>query len=282
MGLSVKNGIGLYSVDGFCADGKAGHCFTARYGGVSGDSGDLLNMSFSKEPDRPANVIANIRRVAGVCGFDGDRVTAVLQVHGDGIVRVTEELAGARVSKPWLVKEADGLVTDIPGVVLMTTHGDCLPVFLYDKRGAIGLVHSGWRGTAARIAAKAVACMERAFGTDPGDVSAAVGPGICSECFLVDAPVADVFKERFGGADVVREALVPGKFTVDLAEAVRLSLVEAGVPGSSIFLCGECTASPENAGVFFSHRREKGANQGLAGAFMWLRQREKPFDTASL
>lgn len=271
MGISVKNGISLYTADGFCADGRAGHCFTTRYGGVSGDSGTLLNMSFSKDPDDPAGVIENIRRVAEVCGFDPGRVTAALQVHGDNIVRVTEENAGARVSRPDVAPEADALVTDIPGVALMTTHGDCLPVFLYDKKGAVGLAHSGWKGTAAGIASKTVARMEREFGTDPRDLSAAVGPGICADRFVVDLPVAKVFEDRFPRAGVVREAGIPGKFTVDLEKAVLLSLAAAGVPEENIVTSGLCTADPANAEVFFSHRREKGANQGLMGAFIWLK-----------
>lgn len=270
MGLSTKNGISLYTVDGFCEDGRVGHCFTTRYGGVSGDSGRLLNMSFTKEPDKPANVIENVRRVAAACGFDCSRVTTALQVHGDNIVRVTEEIAGARFSKPETEIVADGLITDIPGVVLMTTHGDCLPVYLYDAKGAIGLVHSGWRGAVERIAGKAVARMTQEFGTDPGNITAALGPCICGDCFIVDPPVAELFEDAFPDVGIMKDAGFSGKYTVDLEKAVRIALIEAGVPEDNIFISGECTAAPQNAEIYFSHRREKGTNQGLMGAFMWL------------
>ncbi len=251
--------------------GGVGHFFTTRYGGVSGARGNVFNASFGKEePAHKDNVIENFRIAARDHGLSLSRFTALSQVHGDTVVNVTEEIAGARFGKPELVIEADSMITRLPFVPLMTTHGDCLPVFLYDKGRAVGMVHSGWRGTAADISGKTVGAMVREFGTDPGNVFAAIGPGICGECFEVDYPVARVFGERFPDVRAVKWDGARGKYLVDLRAVAVYSLVRAGVRRENISAPEICTACAENRELFFSYRAEKGMNEGLMGAVIWL------------
>lgn len=249
----------------------AGHFFTTRYGGVSGANGNVFNASFGKEePSRKGNVVENFKIAARDHGLDISRFTALSQVHGETVVNVTEEIAGARFGKPGLVIEGDSMITRLPFVPLMTTHGDCLPVYLYDRGRAVGMVHSGWRGTAADISGKTVGAMAREFGTDPGNVFAAIGPGICGDCFEVDYPVARVFEERFPEVDAVKWDGARGKYLVDLRAVAVYSLVRAGVRRENISAPEVCTACERNRELFFSYRAEKGRNEGLMGAVIWL------------
>lgn len=245
-----------------------GHFFTTRYGGVSGLNGNLFNVSFGKED--PKNVAENIRILAAAEGLPFERFTAVRQVHGDTVVRVTEDIAGARFGKPDLLIEADALITDIPLTPLLTTHGDCVPVFICAKNRAVAMVHSGWRGTAANISGKTVEAMDREFGVKPSELTCAIGPGICKKCFEIDGPVYEILRDAFPEDDIFRYDPVRNKYFADLPGAVFLSLTRAGVDPERIGRGAPCTCCRENRDVFFSYRGEKGTNEGLMGAAIWL------------
>jgi polyphenol oxidase len=152
--------------------------------------------------------------------------------------------------------EGDALLENSPGSVVAVKTADCIPVLLVDeRRRAVAAVHAGWRGTAARIVPHAVASMERYFGTQPGDLHAAIGPGIGPCCYEVGPDVA----AQFGGQ---------GRAHIDLAAANRRQLEEVGVTPGRIYASNLCTmCRPEE---FHSFRRDKEA-AGRMHAFVGIR-----------
>jgi YfiH family protein len=195
------------------------------------------------------------------------------QVHSDLIHLVSEEtdnpLAG------------DGLITNSPGILLAVLTADCLPVILVDVRQrAVGAFHAGWRGTLKRIVEKGVGEMRRHCGTRPQELKAVIGPGIRGCCYQIGEEVRSKFESQFEYAsalfretketDEIHEkypllfltARAPGhselpkKIFLDLAEANRRQLLDAGVQRQNIVDLGHCTACRTNQ--FFSHRAERG------------------------
>ena len=169
----------------------------------------------------------------------------------------------------------DGVVTDIPDVLLTAFGGDCPPVYILDPvRKAVGLVHAGWRGTLGKIPEVAIANMAVRFGCDPADMYAAVGPGICRDCYEMGDEVYDAFAEQWGTADADRilsryPAVDPdgreipgGKYHLDLREANKLTLLRSGIPEDHIVISNVCTMC--NADTFYSYRARRMENEQVA------------------
>ena len=247
------------------------HGFSTRGGGVSTvysmGSGEL-NLGWTKEDD-PACVRENrgrfLRSASGeMSGNRGMRMVNVRQVHGD-LVRVIRGEDGVfegrlESAEGRAVLEGDGLVTDVPGVMLGVGTADCVPVLVVDvEKRAVGAFHAGWRGTAAGIVGEGIEAMRREYGSHPEDLMAAVGPSIGACCYAVGEEVRSQFRERFGYADELfreRDGLY-----VDLWEANRRQLVDAGMKAERIEVVGECTACTREADGrrrYFSHRAEAG------------------------
>ena len=139
----------------------------------------------------------------------------------------------------------DALLENTPGAVVAVKTADCIPILLVDERSrAVAAVHAGWRGTVARIAEAAVAAMRDRFGSAPADLHAAIGPGIGKCCYEVGPEVAARFGER-------------GRAHIDLAEANRRQLIEAGVTARRIYASNLCTMC--RPGEFHSFRRDREA-----------------------
>ena len=171
------------------ACGMVKHCFTTRGGGVSKGMFESLNLSFTRGDDE-ADVQENYARVASFFGTDKTHFVCSDQTHTTNVRRVGKADAGYGVTRPRPYKDVDGLVTDEPGIILSTFYADCVPLFFVDPvHRAIGLSHSGWRGTVGRMGAETLLAMEREFHTRPEDVLAAVGPSICQDCYEVSADV---------------------------------------------------------------------------------------------
>lgn len=257
-------------------DGLPGirHAFTTRLGGVSEGHLASLNLSFKLEA-MPERTLENFRRAAETFRLTPDRVVLSDQTHGDVIRVVTEEDAGKEVTRDKDYEGVDGLVTNVPGLLLMVVAADCVPILFADpEKRVIAAVHSGWRGTALSIGGKAVRKMTEVFGCDPKDVRVAIGPSICRTCYEVGSDVAGVFLERFQetaprflerkeSPDPTAET----KYLLDLWEANRLILESAGLRPENIFVTDVCTAC--NPGLLFSHRAGHG-KKGLQGAMILL------------
>lgn len=248
--------------------------FTTRLGGVSGSEAgreylSSLNLSFTRG-DAEENVRENFRRVAELLGTDVNRFVFTDQTHTANVRAVTERDAGKGLVRPRDYSDTDGLVTNVPHLVLSVFVADCVPVALVDPvHRAIGLVHSGWRGTVGRISARAVSLMRERYGTDPRDLVCAVGPSICQDCYEISEDVAQIFREEFGeqSEDILKSGR-PGHDQLDLWKANRIVLREAGVREDHIAVTGICTCC--NPDLLFSHRASHG-RRGNLGAFLMLK-----------
>ena len=187
-----------------------------------------------------------------------------------------EDLGVATVGNFTLHRQfVDGIVTDIPDALLTVFGGDCPPVYIVDpKRKAAGLVHAGWKGTLGKIPQVAIAQMTVKFGCDPADMYAAIGPGVCRDCYEMGDEVYDAFAAQWSREDADRILIrypakdaegneVPcGKYHLDLREANRLTLLRAGIPADHIAVSNVCTMC--NVDTFYSYRGHALENEQVA------------------
>jgi YfiH family protein len=223
------------------------HGFLGRRGGRSVGSYAGLNLSFRVGDD--AQVVKdNICDMKRAVGIHDARIITMKQVHGDHIVEITDnniKEAG----------EADGMVTATRDGYLGVLTADCVPVlFVVPQRKIAAVVHAGWRGTLAGIAAKMVRLLETKYSISPDQVQAALGPAIGACCYEIGEDVAEPLLERWG--EVAQPSLQArdGKKFLDLRSLNRAMLERAQVPAKQIFSIGPCTSCATND--FFSYRRE--------------------------
>ena len=242
--------------------------FSTRLGGASKGRFATMNFSYSRKDD-PADVLENFTRMADALGVERDRMVVSYQTHTTNVRRVTREDEGKGVIRERDYRDVDGLITDVPGITL---YADCVPLYLVDQvHHAIGLSHSGWRGTVRRMGQVTMDAMKEAFGTRPEDVTACIGPSICRDCFEVGEEVAEAFADAFDPK--YRDALYranekPGKYQLDLWKANEIIFQEAGVPKEQIHTTNICTMC--NSDYLFSHRRV-GEERGNLAAFLSIR-----------
>jgi YfiH family protein len=285
------------------------HGFSTRIGGISSFDGSRsaratdLNLGHSTW-DAATHVAENRRRFVAALPAKGMRLVLQRQIHSDFIRAVNGADAGpqvgtlervSRASKAARLPAGDGLITGNPAVLLGVLTADCFPVLLVDARQRIvAAAHCGWRGTARRIAEKAVGRMRLLFGSRPEDVFAAIGPGIRACCYTVGPEVVDEFSCQFTYADTLFETrsrpltpLETKRFIMilplrsnfgprskketylDLALANARQLRDAGVPETQIASDGPCTYC--NPKLFFSYRRD-GERTGRMMSVIGLRK----------
>ena len=241
------------------------HGFSTRLGGVSREHLESLNLSFSRGDD-PENVTENFRRFSEAVGFDHTRAVFSDQVHDTALHRVTEEDCGKGIIRESDIRGIDGLMTDVPGIPIMTFFADCVPVFFYDpEHKAIALSHSGWRGTVGDIAGKTIRRMREEFDSAPERIVTAIGPSICMDCYEVSEDVASLFMKKYKDTGDMGTVLMDkgnGKYQLNLHAAVRRNLLAAGVKEEHIAMPDICTCC--NPRFLFSHRASKGMRGNLA------------------
>ena len=246
------------------------HLFSTRLGGVSEGIYSSMNLSYTRGDEKSA-VDENYRRIADVLGCEVSDIVCSDQTHTTNIRVVGKADKGKGILFPKDYTDVDGLITDEEGIVLATFYADCVPLFFVDtKRRAIGLSHSGWRGTVGRMGARTIEEMGRVFGTKPEDVVAAIGPSICRDCYEVSEDVAEVFVQAFSKPGQDKEILDEkggGKYQLDLWRANQIILTEAGVRSENIQVTDICTCC--NPEYLFSHRASQG-KRGNLGAFLGL------------
>ncbi|WP_367271582.1 peptidoglycan editing factor PgeF [uncultured Eubacterium sp.] len=266
----LKNGaqVPLFHFPLLDQTGEVRHCFTTRYGGVSEGIFSSLNLSFNRG-DVKEDVEENYRRVAEILGTDCAHLVCSDQTHTTNVRLVTKADAGKGVISPRDYTDVDGLITDIPGLTLVTFYADCVPLYFVDPvHHAIGLSHSGWRGTVARMGKCTLEAMHEAFGTEASDVYCAIGPSICQDCYEVSEDVAEQFMQVFPGHE--SELLIDkgnGKYQLDLWKANEIVLLDAGVQKAHLEVTDVCTCC--NPELLFSHRASHG-KRGNLGAFLCL------------
>lgn len=228
------------------------HGFSTREGGVSEGPFASLNLGRSVGDDLQ-RVEENARRLAQAAGLRAGQFVSANQVHGVRLLEVESAPGGDQL--PAALADADGLFTNAPGVAVGVRTADCVPVLLHAPDvGAVAAVHSGWRGTLESIGRLAVERLAERYGARPERMTAGIGPCIRGCCYEVDAPLAARFTARFGPT-AARDA-GGGKAHLDLVEACRRALLEAGVGEDAIDVLPHCTCC--DARRFFSHRREQG------------------------
>ena len=251
--------------------GMVRHLFSTRMGGVSRGIYSSMNLSFSRG-DNKENVDENFRRIAQVLDSTPEHIVCSRQTHTTNVRKVTEKDLGKGVVRETDYDDVDGLITNVPGIILATFYADCVPLYFVDvKKGAIGLSHSGWRGTVNRMGQVTLQAMKRAYGTEPSDVMAAIGPSICQDCYEVGEEVADAFRKNFPNEweYLIRKGKEEGKYQLDLQETNRRILLAAGVLPENIAVTDICTCC--NSELLFSHRGSNG-KRGNLGAFLELRK----------
>ena len=245
------------------------HAFSTRLGGVSEGIYSSMNLSFTRGDDENS-VMENYRRLAEAVGFSVENIVTSDQTHTANVRVITKADRGNGITKPRPYTDVDGMITNVPGLVLATFYADCVPLYFIDPvRKAIGLSHSGWRGTAAHIGAVTVRRMQEEYGSLPEDIYGAIGPSICQECYEVSEDVILEFQKTFpeqSWRDLFYRK-ENGKYQLNLWEANRQIMLEAGLIEEHISLPGLCTCC--NPEFLFSHRASRG-KRGNLGAFLGI------------
>mgnify|MGYP002800798602 CR=1 FL=1 len=246
------------------------HGFSTRLGGVSQGCYASLNLSFDRR-DREACVRENFRRIGEAIGVRCEDMVMTRQTHTTNVRVVTDADRGKGIVRERDYTDVDGLVTDVPGICLVTSYADCVPLYFVDPvRKVVGLSHSGWRGTVGKIGKRTVLLMQEAFGSDPADILAAVGPSVCMDCYEVSGDVIDKVKDAFD--EPYWKQLFfrkpNGKYQLDLWKANELIFREAGIRQEHMAVTNVCTHC--NSEILYSHRAA-GDKRGNLCAFLALK-----------
>ncbi len=244
---------------------SAPHGFTTRLGGVSEGFLSAMNIG-TRRGDDLQRVLENYRILGDAIGFSPGKAVLTRQTHTDTVLQVGEENWGAGLYAPDL-PECDALITNEKGTALVVFTADCTPILLHDPiTGAVGAVHAGWRGTAANIAGKTVAKMVAAYGCQPENIRAAIGPNIAKCCFETDADVPEAMQKAFG-AEAERFIKSKGdKYYVNLKGLNALALACEGV--TLVEISENCTHCESHR--FWSHRKD-GNRRGSQGGIIVCR-----------
>ncbi|MCH4280147.1 peptidoglycan editing factor PgeF [Mediterraneibacter sp. NSJ-151] len=247
------------------------HGFSTRLGGVSQGCYASMNLSFTRGDDEAA-VRENYRRIAKSIGVKCENMVLSQQTHTTNVRVVTEKDKGKGIVKPLDYTDVDGMVTNIHGICLVTFYADCVPLYFVDPvQKAIGLSHSGWRGTVGKIGKETIRKMEEQYGSDPKDILAAVGPSICKDCYEVSEDVIlefqKNFKERYWKDLFYRKE--NGKYQLDLWKANEIIFKESGILPEHIAVTNVCTHC--NSEILYSHRTS-GDRRGNLAAFLALKE----------
>lgn len=263
--------------------GIVANAFTTKFYWKNGrGTGETINDFFqpllrvSSEPEEVSHCETLLKRQFNV--KDGYLISSA-QKHTNNIYRITADDVEASIKGNLHLESIDGLITDIPGVMLETFGADCPSVYIVDPvHKAIGLCHSGRKGTQTHIAAVMLEAMNKAYGTQPSDVSSAISPGICTNCYEVGDDVAEDFAEDYknktefmnlSSANVLTDSCLPhinGRYHIDLFHAISQSLIACGVNPDNIEVSHLCTRCRSD--IFYSFRAEGKISNENCGLLM--------------
>lgn len=269
MNLNVNSAVAYLTFKKLDEYGFIRHAFSTRLGGVSTGKFRSMNLSINRG-DKVENVQENYRLFCRAAGFDLNSLVIPKFVHGNNIGVAGQENKGSGGFNLSNFPDTDGLITNQPGITLVTSHADCPVVFILDPgKRAIGLLHAGWRGTVKKICERCVEKMTAEFGCDPGDLICCIGPAIGKCCFEVGDEVLKGIEEVgfIDLKDVVTER--KNKYYIDLCGVNSKILVNCGVKRENIVLSDVCTMC--NRELLFSHRATKGERGGML-AMMEIRE----------
>ncbi len=276
MKVYEHNGVMMLTFPVFSALPWVVHGVSTRLGGVS--KGIYESMNFKEDAeDSIENIRENYRRTAAALGCDRNKMVRPELAHKAFVHQVREQDYGSGCVREATLYDIDALITDVPGVTLAATFADCVPLLFVDrKHQAIGLAHSGWRGTVKKIGRETLLAMKEAFKTRMEDVTAAIGPCICQDCYEVGEDVKEEFQTIFPGTGDSDAGKKPiqiieknknNRYQLDLQMANYRILLEAGLEPSQIQISDICTCC--NPHLLFSHRATNG-KRGAIGVFLGI------------
>ena len=242
--------------------GAVRHVFSTRSGGVSTGDCASMNLSFNKDTNRE-NVLKNYEILCTAVGIDTSHLVLSHQTHTNNVLCVTKDDCGTGITKPSF-SDIDGLITNEPGVALVTQFADCTPLLFCDPvKKVIATSHAGWKGTVKLIGKVTVEKMVNEYGCDPKNIIAGIGPCIGKCCYEVDDPVYnEIVKIPFLNLDKILSPKDNGKYMLDLVETNRQILIHSGIKAENIDVSDICTCC--NSNLLHSHRATKGKRGNLA------------------
>lgn len=267
------NSVPVYLFENISKYKEVGHFVSTRIGGFSKPPYNTLNLGFHVRDD-PAKVLKNRRLLAAALGVPLNHFTVAKQVHQSNVEVITEELRGqGATSHQTAISATDAMITNVPNIYLMVFLADCVPILFFDpQKNAIGIAHAGWRGTLELIAQKSVKALQENFGSQPADIIAGIGPSIGPCCYEVGpeviAQVENVFQTTGDFLELKHEdrKTTNGEGYLDLWEANKRQLIQAGILHENIEVAGICTRC--NADIFFSVRHQKGKTGRFAAGII--------------
>lgn len=255
----------------FAESNIVNHGVSTRVGGVSEGIFQSMNLGLSRG-DRPEAVAENYRRIGKAIGVLPEKMVCSQQTHTTNVRIVTAKDAGKGVTKERDYTDVDGLVTNVPGLCLVTFYADCVPLLFVDPvQKVIGASHSGWRGTACKMGKHTIETMTREYGCKPENILAAIGPSICQDCYEVSSDVIEEFNRAFREeqySDLYYKK-PNGKYQLNLWKANEIVLLEAGILPEHLAVTNLCTCC--NPDYLFSHRASHG-KRGTLAAFLALKE----------
>ena len=244
---------------------------STRLGGVSKGFCGSMNFAYN-DYDDPEDVYKNYQIFCEATGIDINKIVTTKQVHSNTVVKLDENHIYRHVNEKGCdFPGVDGVVTNVKGATLFAFSADCSLIQIVDsKNKAIGLCHSGWRGTVGRISKNAIDMMVENYGSSPADLLVTIGPSICPECFEVEWDMIEEARKGFSESDYdkIYYQKSETKYQFNLWEANRIVLKEAGVKEENIFLPNICTKC--NPDTLFSHRNS-GLKRGTLIAFLGIK-----------
>jgi polyphenol oxidase len=241
-------GLKLWQFESLAAEMNVSHFVSDRH---ASDPTQEFTLSLSSTPEKEV-VLANRTAFAGALKVDPARLYFPSQVHLTKIVTVT----GATTREE--LQDTDALITSEPGVGIAVMSADCVPVLLYDRKNrVIAAVHSGWRGTVARIVEKTLLHLKRTFGTEGRNVIAGIGPSVSQDAYEVGTEVIEEVNRNFGSHHGLFKEHANGKAKLDLWSANKTLLLEFGVPENQVEISGLCTVL-NNKNFFSARKGDKG------------------------
>lgn len=247
------------------------HGFSTRLGGVSTGIYASMNLGQSRGDD-PEKVQRNYRIIADTIGVSTEWMVCSDQTHTTNVKVVTKEDAGKGLLQPKDYQDIDGLITNVPGLCLVTYYADCVPLLFLDPvQKVIASSHSGWRGTVGHMGQKTIQKMQSEFGCRTEHILAAIGPSICQDCYEVSEDVIQQFQQAFPEdmwADLYYRK-ENGKYQLNLWKANEWILLNSGILPEHLAVTNLCTCC--NSDLLFSHRASHG-KRGTLAAFLALKE----------
>lgn len=267
MNINFKNAVGYLTFKNLEKFEFLKHCFSTRLGGVSTNQFKSMNLSYF-QGDNPKSVDENYKIFCEAMGFDIEKLILTSQVHGNKIKCIYEEDIKSGTLDGRKFAGFDGLVSNVRGVVLATSHADCPAIFMADGvKKVVGVAHAGWKGTVQRVAKNLVNEFIVHYGSSPHDIVCSLGPAIGRCCFEVSKDILPEFEKLDIPTTYLKDTGKKDKVNIDLLEVNKQVLLKEGILEENIVKSDVCTRC--NHDLLFSHRAT-GGKRGGGAAFISL------------